>query len=312
MRSCSVNSARDYEASNEALSRICGAYRIACDRWWEFRGNIVTCRTGSLEYADVSFSDGRVIRDRGDARYLGDHYFLVFQLAGSARMRQRGSDAALERGDCTIIDSKLPSVFEVGPGFHQYSFHFPAEVIHARFGQRGLPLARVISGRSGTGAVLSDLLASFVRNASTLEGADLTDLALHALSAAIGTHSGPSAPEAEASGVPVLHEMVQYIDAHMHEPHLTPACIATHFNTSLRRLYRLTALAGYTPAALIWRRRLEQARRMLATGHARVPIIDIALSCGFKDGAHFSRAYRKAYGHPPTLARSPAGSVAAV
>ena len=30
----------DFEASNEALRQICGAYRLVCERWWEFRGSI--------------------------------------------------------------------------------------------------------------------------------------------------------------------------------------------------------------------------------------------------------------------------------
>jgi transcriptional regulator GlxA family with amidase domain len=132
-------------------------------------------------------------------------------------------------------------------------------------------------------------------------------MALHALSAAVG-EGGLCARRDEVHGAPAVSEMIHYIDAHVHEPELTPACIATYFNTSLRRLYRLAAAAGCSPAALIWQRRLEQARRMLAGG-ARMPIIEVALSCGFKDGAHFSRAYRKAYGHPPKLARSSAEPV---
>jgi len=106
--------------------------------------------------------------------------------------------------------------------------------------------------------------------------------------------------------------MIHYIDARVHDPDLTPACIASYFNTSLRGLYRLVAAAGSSPAALIWQRRLEQARKMLGNSNARVPILEVALSCGFKDGAHFSRAYRKAYGHPPKLARSGAGSAPVV
>lgn len=265
---------------------------------------------GSLEFADVSFSDGSVIRDRCDERYLGDHYFLIFQAGGSARMRQRGNEAALEPGDCTIIDSRFPSVFDVGPGFHQYSFHFPAELIHDRFGRCGLPLAKVISGRHGAGAVLSDLLMSFVRNASALERVNLTGMALHALSAAVGEDGRSDGRQGDLHTSPALREMIHYIDAHVHEPDLAPACIASHFNTSVRQLYRLAAAAGCSPAALIWQRRLEQARRMLASGDTRIPIIEVALSCGFKDGAHFSRAYRKAYGHPPKLARSSAGLAA--
>ncbi|MBS0420193.1 MAG: helix-turn-helix domain-containing protein [Proteobacteria bacterium] len=294
----------DYETSNEALSRICGAYRIACDRWWEFRGNIATRTAGSLHFADVRFSHGAVIRDRGEGRYRGDHYFLVLQAAGSARMRQRGNEAALEAGDCTLIDSRFASVFEVGTDFHQYSFHFPAQLMQERFGRQALPLAAVIGGRRGAGAILSDLLTSLVRNASSLQGVDLTGVTLQALAAALGTEGEPRQCTSESNSIPSLREIVEYVDIRAHEPDLTPAGIASHFNISLRRLYRLAAPTGCAPAALVWQRRLEQARKMLASGNSRVPILEIALSCGFKDGAHFSRAYRKAYGHPPKLART--------
>src|SRR6185312_3768220 len=102
-----------------------------------------------------------------------------------------------------------------------------------------------------------------------------------------------------------------FIDASVHTAELSPAAIAAHFNTSVRRLYRLVGAAGWTPASLIWSRRLERARELLAQEGCRAPIIEIALMCGFKDGAHFSRAYRKAFGHPPKVARSLAVPAAA-
>ncbi len=73
-------------------------------------------------------------------------------------------------------------------------------------------------------------------------------------------------------------------------PELAPQEIAEYFNVSLRQLYRISALSGCTPAALIWRRRLERAKSLLQDPASRAPITEIALSCGFKDGAHFSRS----------------------
>jgi transcriptional regulator GlxA family with amidase domain len=39
-------------------------------------------------------------------------------------------------------------------------------------------------------------------------------------------------------------------------------------------------------------------------------VLDVALSCGFKDGAHFSRVYRRTFGHPPRESRERAGAMA--
>jgi len=134
-----------FESSNDALRRICGAYRVVCDRWWEFRGSVRVQRIGSLELADIHFSPCTVIRDHRDEHYRGDHVFLIYQVDGHARMRQRGCEANLGPGDCTVIDSRYPSVFETPQGFRQCSFHFPIDVFQQAFGRAPVPLARTFS-----------------------------------------------------------------------------------------------------------------------------------------------------------------------
>jgi AraC family transcriptional activator of tynA and feaB len=296
--------AAEFEACNSAISQVCGAYRVVCERWWEFRGGIATRRIGSLEVADIRFSNGKVIKDgRRDEFYLGDRHFLVLQASGSSLMRQRGLEARLRPGDCTLIDSRYPSVFEIGEDFRQYSFHLPADLILDRFGSRTVPLARTISGSRGAGGILSDMLKSILRHGETLEGVDLTELALSLLCRAVGLetskcNAGP--PERALLGV---QEISDYIDTQLNRPELAPREIAEYFNVSLRQLYRISAVAGYTPAALIWRRRLNRARALLHEKGSRTPITEIALSCGFKDGAHFSRSYRNTFGETPRAAR---------
>lgn len=292
-----------YEACNDAMRRICGAYQMAAERWWEFRGTIEARRAGELDFADVVLSGGRVVRDREDRHYHGDHFFLILQAAGAARMRQCGSEASLQPGDCTVIDSRFASVFEVGPGFHQHSFHLPAPLVTERFGARGLPLARVIRSDFGAGALLSQLLQAAVGNASTLEDVDLTGMVIELLAAALGRSAGRTVSIPSVRRTMGLPDITQFIDRHIDSPDLSPASIAAHFNTSVRRLYRLVGASGWTPASLIWSRRLERARELLTQDARCAPILEIALACGFKDGAHFSRAYRKAFGHPPKVAR---------
>jgi AraC family transcriptional regulator, positive regulator of tynA and feaB len=294
----------DFEAANAALRQICGAYRLSCDRWWEFRGSITTHRIGNLDVADVSVSPCSVVRDQRDTHYLGDHFFLVFQSQGTARMRQRGAEAVLGPGDSTIIDSRYPSVFQAPAGFRQFSFHLPTEPFREGLGKRPVPVAQTIRAERGAGRLLSDMLQSFVRNAPLLHGVELTGMTLQLLSAALGL------PTLAESALDLKHrcvdlgEVVQYIEAHIGQADLTPQSISAHLNISVRQLYRVVAAHGCTPAALIWRKRLEHAHRLLGTCGARVPIIEIALSCGFKDGAHFSRAYRKMFGRPPRLSRN--------
>lgn len=291
----------DFEASNDALRQICGAYRLACDRWWEFSGNIRTHHIGSLDVADVTVSPCSVIRDHRDTHYLGDHFFLVFQAQGHSRMCQRGLEAVLEAGDSTIIDSRFPSVFQAPVGFRQYSFHLPSEPFRERFGKRPVPIAQTIRSDTGAGRILSDMLQSFVRNAPMLEGVELTGVTLQLLAAALCVEEGAGL-DLPCRSID-MREIVQYVNAYLERTDLTPQAIADHFNISVRQLYRLVAAEGGTPAALIWRKRLERAHYLLTQCDVRVPIIEIALNCGFKDGAHFSRAYRRMYGHSPRVSK---------
>jgi AraC-like DNA-binding protein len=290
-----------FEVCNERMRRICGPYRVESDRWWEFRGDVRNFTVAGLNITDIRLSDGRVIRDpRADARR--DVYSLVLQAEGMARMCQRGCEALLKPGDCTLIDSRSPSVFHIGGGLRHYSFNFSAEWIRSRFGDASQLVCRHISGSAGAGAILVDTLRSVVRNAATLQTADFADTTLHLLASVCGGFKmAPTWMNAERTMVS-SQEITDYVDAHVGDPQLTPQQIATTFNVSLRQLYRITAGANCTPSALIWQRRLQRAHEMLGRT-PRVPITEIAYDCGFKDGAHFSRSYRKVFGQPPRAAR---------
>ncbi|MDE2575984.1 MAG: GlxA family transcriptional regulator [Rhodospirillales bacterium] len=71
---------------------------------------------------------------------------------------------------------------------------------------------------------------------------------------------------------------------------------------SVRQLERLFRRhLGSTLGAHDRRSRLERARMLLRqTG---LSVLEVALASGFASGSHFSRAYRKAYGHPPNAER---------
>ncbi|MCG8465666.1 MAG: AraC family transcriptional regulator [Xanthomonadales bacterium] len=76
-----------------------------------------------------------------------------------------------------------------------------------------------------------------------------------------------------------------------HETHLSPS----HF----AQLFRQTM--GLSPMQFVLSYRVEQAKRKLAV--LDMPLIDIALSCGFSDQAHFSRQFKHIEGISPSQFR---------
>ncbi|HEX9706262.1 MAG TPA: helix-turn-helix domain-containing protein [Steroidobacteraceae bacterium] len=47
--------------------------------------------------------------------------------------------------------------------------------------------------------------------------------------------------------------------------------------------------------------RLRRARELLL--QTAMPVMDVTTSCGFKSPPHFSRCYRRQFGHPPSAER---------
>jgi transcriptional regulator GlxA family with amidase domain len=77
------------------------------------------------------------------------------------------------------------------------------------------------------------------------------------------------------------------------------AAIAGLSPRQLGRLFR-THL-GVTPGEHYANLRLDQARDLLR--QTTLPIVEVAVACGFVSAAHFSRSYRRRFGRPPRAER---------
>ncbi|KAB0579346.1 GlxA family transcriptional regulator [Ideonella dechloratans] len=100
-----------------------------------------------------------------------------------------------------------------------------------------------------------------------------------------------------------LAEAVALMEANLGEP-LPTEEIARLVGVSRRQLERLFKQhLDALPSRWYLELRLDRARDMLRQTHQS--ILQIALSCGFASGPHFSNAYRARYGHTPREERSP-------
>jgi transcriptional regulator GlxA family with amidase domain len=99
-------------------------------------------------------------------------------------------------------------------------------------------------------------------------------------------------------------QLQAYISAWLGDPALTPERIAVANNVSLRTLHRIFQANDTTVAGWIRQRRLDRCRRDLTNlALADRPVRAIATRWGFVDAAHFSRAFKAAYGTSPAAYR---------
>ncbi len=97
---------------------------------------------------------------------------------------------------------------------------------------------------------------------------------------------------------PVVHKALLVIEQSLHKPGAISALL-NHLEVGTRQLERrFVADIGLSPSAYRLKLRLNRAEWLLK--NSALGVTDIALECGFQDGAHFSYVFKKNTGQTPT------------
>ncbi|MEV1067294.1 AraC family transcriptional regulator [Streptomyces sp. NPDC050263] len=167
-------------------------------------------------------------------------------------------------------------------------------------------LGRRLSGREGTGALLTGFLAGLDQQSEFLQPSDAPRLGVVLVDLLAAWFA--QVLEAEAALPPetrhraLITRVRAFVRENLHDPELTPPVIAAAHHISLSYLHRLFQedAQGETVAAWIRAQRLEGARRDLANPALRgTPIRAIAARWGLLRASDFTRAFRTAYGLSP-------------
>jgi AraC-like DNA-binding protein len=184
---------------------------------------------------------------------------------------------------------------------------FPRAALPLRHDELSRLTAVPMSGRDGLGAAISALARHMSRRLDDdpTEGTRLATALMDLLIVALAERLDRSATLAPATHRRALLASVQaFIDQRLADPGLSPSVIAAAHHISLRYLYKLFQTQHTSVAGWIRERRLERCRRDLADpalGDRSVSAI--AARWGLSDPAHFSHAFRAAYGISPTAYR---------
>ena len=202
-----------------------------------------------------------------------------------------------------------PYTLEFERDFQMLVLMVPREMLSVRWRQISQLTARRISGRTGMGAVLSPFLSLLADRslagdvAPTVEVCDaVLDLLTATCRSTLDRVPGGATPA--AAGQAVLMQVRAHIDARLGDPGLDLAGIADAHHISVRYLQKLFQIDGTTVSSWIRHRRLQRCHRDLSDPRLYdVPVAAIGSRWGFPDPANFSRAFRGAYGVPPSALR---------
>lgn len=108
---------------------------------------------------------------------------------------------------------------------------------------------------------------------------------------------GASAARPQRLSAPQLQRVIDYIQSNLAQP-LSLEGLATQAGYSPYHFARLFREAtGESPYQFVLRQRVEQAQHLLRAG--RLPLLDVALACGFASQSHMTRLFRQQLGVTP-------------
>ena len=95
--------------------------------------------------------------------------------------------------------------------------------------------------------------------------------------------------------------IIELMEANLAEP-LSLVEIASHVGLSRRQIERLFSQEmGRSPARYYLEIRLDRARHLLM--QSALPVVEVAVACGFVSASHFSKCYRELYARSPQQER---------
>jgi len=235
-----------------------------------------------------------------------DHYYLCLGLSHS--INGTAGRATLTAGNSQIyildLARELDCLITAGD---TVILTIPRDLLAPGLGHKDLH-GQVLQGG------LSELLADHMRALQHRLPRLLPGEIPHAQQATLGMVSAAIAPSlanlhmaAQEIDHTLLNRARHLIEQHLRSPELSPTFLCKQLGISRAHLYRLfsqeTGVAAY-----IQKRRLNRARVMIQSDSGtRHRVSGLAFQFGFKSDAHFSRAFKQAFGYSPREARDVAG-----
>lgn len=269
----------------------------------------------SYQFADIATALGSSSAARFErttqaiARSGLDNICVLTHLAGGFELNVDGRSVEVQPGDTCFLDLARQSMLRTPDYTSLAAIMLRAllaplvkdiDALHGMVLKKGSPLA----------AMLGQHLHTLFREAPALDATEAR-IAARGTAALVATfaeaHARKGQTATRTDDVASLRMLRNAIEKNIGNPNLGPELLCLHAGLSRATLYRLFEPVGGV-REYIQQRRLTRAYQMLTDpAHSHDRVSAIANSCGFSNDSAFSRAFREAYGMPPSALRNTAG-----
>ncbi|WP_246332057.1 helix-turn-helix domain-containing protein [Sphingomonas chungangi] len=274
----------------------------------DFQGSVSTRNLGNVQFSSVRSSSHFVSRTRSMiAQSSKDYFLLSLQTDGVGLVEQDGRTAVLRPGDFALYDTTRPYDLRFHGHSDQLVLRLARSTVASRLADPESCTARRIAGDSAAGRLASTFIRQLHDSLDQLDPNSVSRLhgsMVDLMATALAEQAG-AAIEGSEWQVLLRRKVLAYIDSNMADPRLTCESVAAAHGISERYMRKLFENSSMGVSEWIWTRRLDQAKRDLGDPMlTHIGITAVGYDAGFKDPAHFSRAFKARFGMTPSQHRA--------
>lgn len=280
---------------------VCSTYAPTANRMLtddQFDGSLDVTLKGGISFSRIKSQPiqyERGLRDDGN-----DHYFVSLSLCPDAYVSQCGRVSQQRPGDIVLFDSARPYTCTFPVGDDQIVLAVPRTLLEIHIPHNERFLSRTLESKSPLGSLAKSMLME-VWNAQAVPdaiGERLNGAFLDVLSSAFEAAYGSTTIEHASHRDRQVEKVKQFLLSNLDQTDLTVESISAAIHVSPRTLNRLFAAEKTTVIRWLWQQRLSAIHDALIRGQVS-HVSEVALSFGFTNLSHFSRAFKQAYGISP-------------
>ena len=272
----------------------------------EFSGSLETSALKDVRFSTVVSDAQHVVRSRRRIRQAPDDCFLVsIQCRGMGCVTQEDRVAELGVGDFAIYDASQPYELRFQEPFEQLVLRLPRHYFSHRIACPERLTAIAFRSSQGPVSIVSNFISHLYHQLHGLDTASAAAVHQALVDLLIAALAGTSSRGMFTSNQLVMRQRIKsFVETRLSDPCLNCTLVSEAHGISVRYLNKLFENDDLSLSEWMWARRLDKARVSIESSQTTgQSITQIAYDWGFKDPAHFSRAFKSRYRESPSAYR---------